>query len=147
MPTTPRIETVEQVFNGQAVMIRLAGLQTVDFATPIRKLVYWLSSKGIRHFIYDLRKAQYVTEDVHQITEYIIAAARVMPRFHVAILHQGENPTVVQALIKANKTMGNAVVDVRSLDEARNWMFPGLVDPVSLDDDTFDLDSLDRRSA
>ncbi len=146
MPKPPKIESVESVFGGQAVHIRLSGRQSVAFATPLRKLLYWLSSKGKRHFIFDLRDATYPQNELGAIVETVISAARVLPSFHVALLHKGEDMETVRRLMMANRRIGNQVLDVYSLEEARNWLFPGYVEDVTGEaDDYFDLDSLDQR--
>ncbi|WP_203292246.1 hypothetical protein [Maricaulis parjimensis] len=147
MSQKPKIEAVEPVFDGRAVLIRMSGEQTMEIATPMRKLVYWLSSKGKRHFIYDLREVSFPHQHLAELANQNIEASRVLPHFHVALWHDGQDPDAIRALLSANRRIGNQVVDVLSLDEARNWMFPGLVDLDAYDDDGFDLDSLERRSA
>lgn len=149
MPHRPKIENVESVFQDRAVLIRLRGRQTLAFATPVRKLLYWLSGKGKRHFVFDLREATYPADQLEPVVDHVIQAARVLPSMHIALLHSGTDPETVRYLAKASRRIGNKVLDVQSLDEARNWMFPELVapPPSSPDEDYFDLDSLDRRSA
>ena len=146
MPYRPKIESVESVFGDQAVHIRLSGRQSAAFATPVRKLLFWLSSKGKRHFVFDLRDATYPRNELGSIVETVVSAARVLPKFHVALLHKGEDMETVRNLMHANRRIGNQVLDVYSLEEARNWMFPGFCEePEPPSEDYFDLDSLDQR--
>lgn len=152
MPHRPKIVNVESVFEDRAVLICLRGRQTLAFATPVRKLLYWLSGKGKRHFVFDLRETTYPADQLGPIVDNVIQAARVLPSMHIALLHTGKEPETVRYLMQANRRIGNKVLDVHSLDEARNWMFPGMgeTDGGAADtgaDDYFDLDSLDRRSA